>query len=166
MDSRPNRRCLPGREAGFLKKSVTGTGKRPPAGAEGRLKISKSIAAGAESLFVMHFRRGRGRRLDFLELRKRTQARRFCITGAAARGGQQRERGNDKCGNDANHGISYGGFQMRWVGIPGWEMNHCLVFEGHPAGSLISWEPRKPADWGRGPRSGSRKRREGRRRRR
>lgn len=53
-------------------------------------------------LRVMHFL-SRRRRLDFLELGKRTQARRVDFTGAAAGSGEECESGSGEGGKDTDH---------------------------------------------------------------
>lgn len=55
-----------------------------------------------ELLRVMHFRSRS--RLDFLELRKRTQTGCFWLAGAAhARNGEKREKGSDERDEDTDH---------------------------------------------------------------
>ena len=96
-------------EAFFLKISA-GKEKRPTADAEGRLGGEVGLAVESRLLFVTHFRsRGFGG-LDFLELREWAQAGRFGFTGAAAGGDEQSGSGNDKCGENADHGSVGGRF--------------------------------------------------------
>jgi len=106
-----------------------------------------------DSLGGMHLGSGSGGRLDFLEMRQRTQAGWLDIAGAAAGSGKHRKSGNNECGEYADHGMDGG-----WGKI-------CAVRRNGQM-ELIWWESRRSACSERERRSGHRMRRKARQTRR
>jgi hypothetical protein len=64
-------------------------------------------------LFVDHFVSGCRCGFDFPELRKRAEAGRLHIAGAAAGDSQKGKGGGGKCGDDTNHDGIYDGAEFR-----------------------------------------------------
>ena len=83
-------------------RDVSWSMKSAPAGVREDAPIISTIETeGCGLLRVMHFRS----RLDFMELRKRTQAGGFWLTGAAHAGnGEKRENGSGEGGKNTDHG--------------------------------------------------------------
>lgn len=88
----------------IFQKALTANEKRPPDEAGGRMIISYERTGKPGLLRVIHFRSRSC--LDLLELRKRTQAGCFWLTGAAHAGhGEHCKNRGDESGKNADHGI-------------------------------------------------------------